>query len=73
MFVLDPTNLIPVSGLFKYVVDASELGLPPGKFPTTMETSLGNKQPLVFDSMDEEGGVRYIQSAGILEVFVFND
>lgn len=54
------------------IADASELGLPPGWFPGSFETTLGNKQPFFRVSVDPECVV-YSQSAGCLKLIVVND
>lgn len=66
------------------VCDASELGLPVGKWPMTLETDLGNGSPFQrvgpIDPEEENGftGMRYAQegfSANglLLELTVYND
>jgi hypothetical protein len=58
---------------FRFVTEASTIGLPPGNFPRTLETDLGNGQPLVRQDGGMERGVRYRQLLGCISVIIFND
>jgi hypothetical protein len=58
----------------KFSAFASDLGLSPGYWPTELETTLGNKLPLVRASrLGEEGGFLYVQTAGCVSVKIYND
>lgn len=57
----------------KFVQEASTLGLPPGRWPLSIATSMGNGQPFVAARVGE-GGVRiYRQALGCIELHVLND
>lgn len=51
---------------------ASDLGLRPGQWPATIDTNLGNGQPLV-KRFVTEGAVTYRQQLGCIDVTLFND
>lgn len=61
--------------------EASTLGFPPGKWPTELKTTLGNKKPFFFYHLMEVGdevvGAKYKQVTGLtgesLMLTVFND
>lgn len=61
----------------KYLVDASDLQLPPSLFPPTLETTLGNRLPLVFIRYDEHADAaiyeQEMQDKNGVTVMVFND
>lgn len=57
----------------KYVAEASELGIPVGKWPAQIETELGNMLPFDLIKIDESGGAIYQQRLGILKLTVLND
>jgi len=59
--------------IFKFSVEASELGLAPGVWPETIETSMGNKQPLRYAYTDANGERVYTQPFGCINVTVIND
>lgn len=60
-----------------FVTDASSVGLLVGDFPEFIETTLGNKQPLVRCNVDRGAGdinsVVYAQQLGNVVVKIFND
>lgn len=60
-----------------FEADASDIGLPPGVFPTMILTTIGNGQPLVAKTKKVRGGdvlyVRYAQQLGCVELLVHND
>jgi hypothetical protein len=56
----------------EFYVDASELRLPPGEFPDTMQTDIGNQLPFSLSVLDNQKAV-YIQIAGCVKLTVFND
>jgi hypothetical protein len=49
MHHIDSKNLIWVGG-HKWTADASEIGLPPGVWPDTLTTNMGNGLPMIADS-----------------------
>ena len=55
-----------------FYTEASDLGLPVGKFPKFIETDMGNGQPFSFNKY---GGdiITYYQVFGCLTLRVFND
>ena len=59
----------------EFCVDASEIGLPPGTWPETLETDLGNKLNFMRTSGRRLpcGGARYMQVCGCITLDVFND
>jgi hypothetical protein len=62
----------------EFTAEASTMGLPPGQWPTTIVTYLGNKQPFVFESAkhDGEGDLMfclYTQAGGSATLTIFND
>lgn len=61
-----------------FVAFASDLGLPPGEWPLTLTTNLGNEQPLTRTSkkVGPNGdlvSVTYRQQLGCIALRVFND
>lgn len=56
----------------EFTADASELGLPPGQWPRTLPTNMGNGLPFVIRKF-APGGTVYEQSLGCLTLRVFND
>jgi hypothetical protein len=56
----------------EFMVDASDLGLPPGTWPKTLTTDLGNKQPFIRVHVDAVRG-RYRQEFGCIELMIWND
>jgi hypothetical protein len=66
------------SDLHRWVTEASDLGLAPGDFPLSFNTTLGNGQPFYLSGGDKTAGgdiagVRYRQGNGILSLLVIND
>lgn len=63
---------------YAHVTDASQLGLPPGEWPATIETEMGNQMPFTRSAVSrtDDGEiveVIYRQQFGILRLHVFND
>ena len=58
--------------LFKFVVEASDLRIPPGRVPEIIETDIGNQQPFVFDHMKGTMAI-YFQTLGCIWLHVLND
>lgn len=56
----------------RFVVDASDLALPPGQFPSSLVTDLGNGQLLLLVQTDEAGAL-YRQAMGCIRLRVHND
>lgn len=56
-----------------FAIEASDLGLAPGRFPTVIDTDLGNRKPLVRFKRDAHGTVHYFQPTSPLIVRVLND
>lgn len=56
----------------KFSAEASSLGLPPGRWPNGIETSLGNGQDLRMTHLDEVGA-HYRQQLGCITLTIFND
>ena len=58
----------------QFWTEASSLGLAPGSFPMTMETTMGNGQPFQLLRTEEDGNVLiYRQALGCIILRVFND
>jgi hypothetical protein len=68
-------NCTPPSGhcSFRYLTEASDLCIPPGRWPETIDTTLGNGLPFVAHSRDDHGAVLYKQQFGCVELLVLND
>jgi hypothetical protein len=67
-------NTEPTRGsISRFTAEASELGLPPGQWPKTLETSLGNGQPFVLFSVHDGGTRHYEQDKGCITLLVYND
>lgn len=60
-------------GEFRWVSEASALGLAPGAAPLYLPTSLGNGQPFTLTGRDADGCLTYEQALGCLTLTVFND
>lgn len=57
-----------------YVAEASELGIPPGPAPLTIDViGLGNGRPLVLDHQWNDGQCEYTQEFGSISLVLFND
>ena len=61
-----------------FTTEASDLGLPPGRWPKSMLTDMGNTQPLYLTGFgrDDEGEIvyaNYRQEFGIITLRVYND
>jgi hypothetical protein len=61
------------SNWMNWAAEASELGLPVGHWPASLDTTLGNKLPFTFDKFihDSQAAV-YKQQFGALVLTVFN-
>lgn len=71
--MIDHNNAIEVE-VHKYVTEASTLGLPPGKWPASIPTTIGNGQPfLCVGGPMQDGGRRYRQGNGCVSLTIFND
>jgi hypothetical protein len=63
---------------FAYAAEASMLGLPPGRWPERIETTLGNRQPFVRERIErtadnEIACAVYCQHLGCTSLKVLND
>lgn len=56
----------------RWLAEASELRLVPGRWPRLLTTDLGNKQPFVLAGVDEESAL-YLPGNGYLALRVWND
>jgi len=69
---VDRNNAIEVS-IHQFAADASDLRIQPyGGWPTQMKTNIGNGQPFILRAAGATEA-RYVQSAGCVELTVFND
>ena len=66
-------KLLTETAQFHFAVEASDLGLPPGRFPNTVTTAIGNRQPFLDVGTTEDGGRRYRQVMGCCEITILND
>lgn len=59
----------------KYCIEASELRLPPGQYPQSLSTNMGNGLAFVFERMVTHSGdvAEYKQIAGSIFLHVLND
>lgn len=61
----------------KFSVDASDIRLPPGEWPTRIDTTLGNGQPFALYHAEERDGdlwwMDYMQCNGCIRLRIFND
>lgn len=55
----------------RFVVEASTLDLPPGRFPERIETDLGNGQPFYLFALDESRAL-YRQALGCIVLSILN-
>ena len=60
-------------GLHRFDAEASSLGLPPGRVPSSIEVDqLGNGRPFLLAKMDEEAFV-FEQEFGCVTITIYND
>jgi len=60
----------------QFMTEASTIGLPPGEFPDSIETDMGNGMPFVksrTDGMDDIWSVFYLQELGCIGLQIVND
>ena len=61
----------------RYCAYASDLGLAPGRWPQSLSTSLGNRLPFLYRSVQSFDGdvvfAVYEQANGCIELKIFND
>lgn len=69
MITLDDVSVVDI---LRYSVFASDLGLKPGPFPLTLPTLMGNCMAFMLIKQTADKAV-YRQSAGCIELTVFND
>lgn len=61
------------TGPLRFATDASQLGLPPGRWPANIEvTGLGNGRPFQMTDINEAKAT-YVQEFGCLTIMIFND
>lgn len=75
MSMIYTANAAQVRGQ-EYSADASDLGLPPGYFPASMSTDLGDGTPFVYNNavkLDDIISVAYVQPSTGTRLIVFND
>jgi hypothetical protein len=59
-------HVTKTSGKNEYATDCGALGLPSGVIPARFETTLGNRQPLVFQGIKDDGNrIVYSQANGV--------
>jgi hypothetical protein len=67
------TNNCHESSVGHFVTEASTLGIPVGQAPSSIPTSLGNKQDLLLVAVDPTNNLYYKQEFGVVRLVVFND
>jgi hypothetical protein len=71
-FTVDSSN-VSVHSALQWSAEASELGFPVGRFPTSLSTTLGNGQKFLFEKITHGGNVAvYKQEFGAVRLSVFN-
>ena len=71
-FAIEYADVIPLE-LNKFGQEASTLRLPPGSWPKSFTTNMGNKQPFVWRLFDRDGSAHYNQQFGCIQLVVWND
>ena len=66
------SGTITKTGLFKFVTDASEIGLRPGAVPRSIETTIGNGLPFILTDRSPQI-FKYRQDCGCIELDVYNE
>lgn len=68
------SNLVAPSthASFRFITEASTLGLKPGVVPTRLHTDMGNTRDFILQRYDEEKFV-YEQQWGCISLHVYND
>ena len=56
----------------KFVTEASQIGLPPGRFPRQIDTELGNRMAFILRSANDEAA-QYAQANGCISLTILND
>ncbi len=72
LFIDEKTDLTP-TGVHSFCTEASSLRIPPGSWPVSIKTSLGNKQPFILKEKPNEAGAAYFQWNGCLSLSILND
>ena len=57
----------------RWIVEASQLNIPPGRIVRVIETDIGNANPFVWTHTDDCGIQQYRQHCGIYTLAVLND
>lgn len=60
-------------GSARYLIEASDLGLPPGIWPITVTTDLGNGRPCKLVGNQPDGTHVYLQEFGVTRIAILND
>jgi hypothetical protein len=74
--VVNEDNAFPSEeATFRWLAIASELQFPVGKFPTRINTTLGNGQPFIRAAEQQlaPNEVIYRQEFGCVELYILND
>ena len=75
-FPVSPDDLTraPASMPNVYTAEASELGMPPGVWPTSLKCAIGNGLPFMTHKISPTGEfVIYRQCAGMTDIIIYND
>ena len=72
MVTVRPEQALAI-GSARWLVEASDLGLPPGVWPNTIETTLGNGNPCELIGTQPDGTHVYHQRFGVTRIAIFND
>lgn len=65
-------DLVSEVSIGEFATEASTLGLPPGRFPEKLQTTLGNQHEFVLYTVTRFEAV-YKQDLGCITLHVFND
>lgn len=66
------SGVVVERAVHQFYADASDLGVPPGPYPQSLSTNLGNGQPFVLQRYVPGAGL-YKQSMGCITLHMFND
>lgn len=74
MITVTELNSTPIKNdPFRFVTEASTVGIRAGEWPCIINTTLGNKMSLVRGDRLVDGGYVYDQVAGCIRVNIYND
>ena len=68
-----PVDKTLAIGSARYLVEASDLGLPPGIWPIEVTTNIGNGNPCQLIGTQPDGTHVYRQQHGVTRIAILND